>query len=518
MTKENIYHQNTKPHLTKDVSFATPSIIGPYRIESPLSKGGMSILYLASHPETHEPLVVKILSPKYITNKEMVSRFLKEAEIISMTDHPNIIKVFGQGKWEKGLYIAMEFVQGVSLRQFILQKSLSQTKALDIILQVAYALLHLHTHGVIHRDLKPENILITESGKVKVIDFGIAQLHQEEEITSKKSRLIGTPNYMSPEQKENPNKVSFSSDIYSLGIIAYELILGRLSHGVIHLSFLPGSLQKIIEKSLMVNPQDRYQDIVDVISEITLFLKKTRDEIPTSLDNKTLDSFLTLKKDFFSQKAPTWPQIEIGLSQQKAEFMTGALHDFHKLPNDQYLVIIAEPLKEGLSTLLPVAALKGMINALIKSQQNEFHPLTFTHTINRLVALDKQTYPNPFGLSLLLLIPEKDRMVFISCAHSSLYHLPSDSSNYKALTTPNDPIGKSGDSSFLETAANWKSSDLLLLCSMNSKEIPSFDSAISDYIFLSPQVQSEKILSEILSKQDIKSQKNSTAITLHRIF
>src|SRR5690606_36400224 len=108
-----------------------------------------------------------------------IKQFLKEAEIIALSNHPNIVKLYGQGEWEKGLYIAMEFIQGVSLTQFILQNSLSIKRSLEILLQVAYALLHLHSHGVIHRDLKPENILITENGGVKVIDFGIAQLEQE---------------------------------------------------------------------------------------------------------------------------------------------------------------------------------------------------------------------------------------------------------------------------------------------------------------------------------------------------
>ena len=122
-------------------------------------------------------------------------------------------------------------------------------RALEIILQVAYALLHLHSHGVIHRDLKPENILITEEGEIKVIDFGIAQLHEEEKNVTDADRFLGTPNYMSPEQKEDPSSVTFSSDIYSLGVILYELILGKLSFGIINLIALPKGLKKICCKN-----------------------------------------------------------------------------------------------------------------------------------------------------------------------------------------------------------------------------------------------------------------------------
>ena len=256
------------------LSQSIPALIGPYKIESLLERGGMSILYLGTHPETKEPVTIKVLSPKYLSNPEVVKRFLNEAEIIAMADHPNIVKLYGYGEWAGGLYIAMEFIQGISLRQYLLQTPMSVKKALEIIVDIAYALCHLHTHGVIHRDLKPENILVTETGQIKVIDFGISQLLTEksERGGGSKARLIGTPIYMSPEQKENPETVTYPSDIYSLGIIAYELVLGKLSHGQIHISLMPKGLQKILNKTLQYKPEDRYHDIVDFISDITSYL------------------------------------------------------------------------------------------------------------------------------------------------------------------------------------------------------------------------------------------------------
>ena len=239
----DFYNQTTMPHKHNnvDVSFEMPKTIGPYQIDSLLHRGSMSYIYLASHKEKKKPVIIKILSPKLISQPEMISQFLEESKIITLANHKNIVKLYDQGKWENGLYITMEFVQGISLRQFLMGRSLSLKRIIDILLQVSHALLHLHTHGVIHRDLKPENILITENGLVKVIDFGIAQLQENKSQTtiSDSPGIIGTPNYMSPEQKTNPKKIGFSSDIYSLAIIAYELILGRPSFGEIHLSLLP---------------------------------------------------------------------------------------------------------------------------------------------------------------------------------------------------------------------------------------------------------------------------------------
>ena len=273
MVERSFYKQPTIPDLiSTELESPLPSFIGPYKIETLLSRGGMSFLYLGIHPETKAPLVVKVLSPSYVTHPEAVEHFLKEAKIIELTNHPNIVKLFGHGEWEKGLYIAMEFIQGISLRQFIMQHSLSRRRALEIILQVAYATLHLHSHGVIHRDIKPENILIGEEGEIKVIDFGIAQLHEEDQTPLQSSPTLGTPNYMSPEQKENPSQVTFASDIYSIGIILYELVVGKLSYGHINLSSLPKGLEKIAQKALAVSVKERYQKISEFIHDISQYL------------------------------------------------------------------------------------------------------------------------------------------------------------------------------------------------------------------------------------------------------
>lgn len=264
------------PPLHEEREFPLPERIGPYKIQALLEKGGMSLLYLATDPKSDVPLIVKVLSPRFLSHPEMTNRFLKEAEIIALADHPNIVKLLGYGSWEGGLYIAMEFIKGTSLRQYLVQTPLSLRKSLEMILEIAYALCHLHTHGVIHRDLKPENILVDEKGQIKVIDFGIAQLIDPLEIEKNhenwgKKRLVGTPIYMSPEQRENPENVSYPSDIYSLGIVAYEVILGKLPGGQVRLSLMPKGFQKILSKALQPNISDRYMDIVDFISDLSSY-------------------------------------------------------------------------------------------------------------------------------------------------------------------------------------------------------------------------------------------------------
>ena len=364
-----------------------PEKIGPYKIEGLLNKGGMSVLYLGIHPVSKEPITIKVLSQKFITNPEVVQRFLNEAEIISMTNHPNIVKMYGHGEWEGGLFIAMEYIEGVSLREYLLNNPLSLKRALGFIIDIAYALCHLHTHGVIHRDLKPENILVTESGAIKVIDFGIAQLLTEKISPELKSRprLIGTPIYISPEQKDNPETVSFPSDIYSLGIISYELILGKLSLGHLHLSLMPAGMQGILQKCLLPNPNERYQDIVDFITDVSSYLNSPSLQKERMIGDQLseLQEDLRNIQDLLIDSVPAeWKAVNIGLSSYKTMLTSGIYHHFFSIDEHQYAIILGEVSCVGAESYIKTAMLKGIISALITGHKDTGE---FCYTLNRLL-------------------------------------------------------------------------------------------------------------------------------------
>ncbi|MBS0626177.1 MAG: protein kinase [Verrucomicrobia bacterium] len=523
---EDFHKQTTLPDLTakEPLPKSIPSKIGPYKVESLLNKGGMSLLYLGLHSGTSQPLAIKILLPKYLKNKEMVGRFLKEAQIIAMTNHPNIVKLYGQGQWEKGLYIAMEFIQGISLRQFIQQKSLSHRRALEIILQVAYALCHLHTHGVIHRDLKPENILITESGEIKVIDFGIAQLQgdlNEERITQSR-RLMGTPVYMSPEQKENPLQVSYSSDIYSLGVIAYELILGRLSHGVIHLALLGKSLRKIIEKALKIDPAQRYQDIVDFITDISQYLKTLHDEPSPreeEISDEVVDMIQSTRSILIQKKAPRWPQVELGIALHEGSSLSCLYLDFFRLSENRFGIVLAEPQNPTVGSIFHSAIFRGMVRMSVEiffqNGKKDQHPIKMLNALSR--ALNEDPMDQKFGLCLLILNPDKDQLSFISCNYTNLWHIPEGTKKPRILSTPNPALGAEPNASLLETADNWYSGDTLLLHSLGVAPAKGEEPQISEHLLLSPQPQAEKILQKMTTKAPL-SKRASAVLSIHRIF
>jgi serine/threonine protein kinase len=512
MTDHSFYKQNTIPDFASgEEDTPLPTAIGPYKVESLLSKGGMSLLYLGLDHQSKKPLAIKVLSPSYINHPEAVERFLKEAKVIALTNHPNIVKLYGQGEWEKGLYIAMELIHGISLKQFIMQHSLSMRRALEIILQVSYALLHLHSHGVIHRDLKPENILITEEGEIKVIDFGIAQVHEEDRKTDT-SRYLGTPNYMSPEQKQDPSSVTFASDIYSLGVIFYELILGKLSFGIINLTAFPKGLKKIAAKTLAVSVKERYQSISEFIHDVSQYLNsgELEKERPGSDQIKELNEKIQKANISLSPIAlPTWPQMDLGIAKGRGTQQIGLYYDFFRFPNNTFLILIAASLSRSIESSTSIAVLRGMIrmslNEFLASTKSIFRPTPFVEKLNQLICDD--ILHEPFALNLVLLDPLKDAVTYLSCGFDALIHVPQGQTLSRRLSSPNDLLGQSLTTEFSETTDNWNPGDLLFFHSLaldldsspEEKQQLNFilNEAVMEHFLLSSQRQAEAILKKV---------------------
>ncbi len=485
-----------------------PSRIGGYKIESLLDRGGMTILYLGIHPETHEPIAIKVLSSKFVSHPEMVERFMREAEIIELTNHPNIVKLYGHGKWEGGVYIAMEFIQGISLRQMILQEAMSLKRSLEVVIQIGHALTHLHVHGIIHRDLKPENILLTAQGGVKVIDFGISQIYTEK-ITSDNIRVLGTPVYMSPEQRENPFNVDFSTDVYSLGIITYELVLGRLSHGVVHLSNVPRGLQKIIAKALQPNPSERYDDIVEFIQQVSLYLAS--DELKHDMRGSDYLGELTqnlreAQSILIPEHLPNWQRLEMAFASNCSTALSSVYYDFFQPSDSVYCLVMGESLTTGVEGLLQVALLKGMVRALAHAI---YQPTDFVQTLNARIM--EEGNGHHFSFSLLTLVPSEERFSYISCGYSPLWHLPSGADSPRRLTADNVALGVSTPPEFLAVDANWNVGDTLVLHtfqaeqSKNVEEIEideaQFLEALMENLFLNPKQQVEAIFRKVSQKE-----------------
>ena len=536
MAAKDFYKQSTLPNLTGDDAQPPdyPKRIGPYKVEALLSTGGMSYLYLGVDPKDHTPLVIKVLSPKYLTHQEMVDQFLKEAEIIGLTDHPNIIKLRGQGEWENGLYIAMEFVQGISLKQFIMQQNFSTRTCLEIVLQVAYALLHLHTHGVIHRDLKPENILITEGGSVKVIDFGIAQMIHDKTLSlpSQSGQFLGTPSYMSPEQKRDPLSVTYATDIYSLGVITFELLVGKLSFGSVQYSLLPEDLQHIVKKALAPALEDRYPDVVDLITDITSYLKDENRNPRGSVGGGIKEVWEHLEESHLKMlpsELPKWTPFDIGLAKPDRESDLSSYYDFLRFADQSYFIAMAEYMEPTIEGLSYTGLLKGMVQSLTReyltSADSHFEPIFFVTALNEMIA--SQGNNIHFLFQLLYLTPSTNQFSFISCGCGSLLHLQLRSKEPRFLTNQNPSLGADPNHGFYETTESWTEGDHLIAHSFDTeissaKHGEDFEDAlrhiINKNLQLSAQAQAETILNDIARTfPNIVEASPKTVLTIQRI-
>ena len=231
-----------------------------------LGQGGMGAVYKARQPRLNRFVALKILSPEKQNDPQFAERFEREARALAWLTHSNIITVYDFGETQGVYYLLMEFVDGMTLRQLLQARRLASAEALAIVPQICQALQYAHEQGIIHRDIKPENILLDKKGQVKIADFGIAkildQAPQDISLTGAKD-VVGTAHYMAPEQIEKPQTVDHRADIYSLGVVFYEMLTGELPLG----NFLPPSqkvqidvrLDEVVLHAMEKEPERRYQ-------------------------------------------------------------------------------------------------------------------------------------------------------------------------------------------------------------------------------------------------------------------
>ena len=253
-----------------------------YEIVEILGEGGMAFVYKARDKQLQRDVAIKTLKPNYVNQEKFVDRFRREAQTAANLNHPNIVQIFDWGI-EDEPYFVMEYIEGNTLTSII---SGNRTVGLNDILyigsQVANGLKEAHKRGLVHRDIKPGNIMITPDGKVKVTDFGIVSLQNEESDITKTGAVLGTASYISPEQAQG-KPVSFESDLYSLGTVLYELIAGKppftgdspIATATKHLTDkpeklsnyrkdLPKALENAILKLLEKRPSDRFKSAEDL--------------------------------------------------------------------------------------------------------------------------------------------------------------------------------------------------------------------------------------------------------------
>ena len=212
------------------MSFSNGENVGPYRIVEQLGSGGMATVFKAYHANLDRYVAIKVLHPAFKQDPNFLSRFQREARIVAKLQHPAIVPVYDFNEHNGQPYLVMRFIEGETLKARLSKGDLPLHEVVRVLHPVGEALQYAHGQGVLHRDVKPSNVLLTPDGQVFLADFGLARIAQAGESTLSQDALVGTPQYISPEQARGDPDLDARTDVYSLGVVMYELLIGRVPY------------------------------------------------------------------------------------------------------------------------------------------------------------------------------------------------------------------------------------------------------------------------------------------------
>ena len=258
--------------------------VGPYRIMEQLGQGGMATVFKAYHASLDRYVAMKVLHQAFMEDPNFLARFQREARVVAKLEHPNIVPIYDYAEYEGQPYLVMKFIEGETLKARLQSGPLSSAEVSHIIEAVGAALSYAHKQGILHRDIKPSNVIMATDGQIYLADFGLARIAQSGESTLTTDMVLGTPQYISPEQAMAKKDLDEGTDIYSFGVMIYEMTVGRVPFSgdtpfsVIHdhiYSPLPlpsavnpkitPALERFLLKALAKERADRFKDVPEMV-------------------------------------------------------------------------------------------------------------------------------------------------------------------------------------------------------------------------------------------------------------
>jgi len=267
------------------MSFNVGENVGPYRIIEQLGQGGMATVYKAYHAALDRYVAIKALHPAFGEDQNFLARFQREARLVAKLEHPNIVPVYDYSEHEGRPYLVMKFIEGDTLKARLAKGPLASAEIEKIVETVGSALAYAHKQGILHRDIKPSNVLVANDGQLYLADFGLARIAQSGESTLSSDMIMGTPQYISPEQAMGKKDLDEGTDIYSFGVMIYEMVVGQVPFNadtpfsIIHDHIysplplprsinpkVPESVERVLLKALAKERVDRYSDVDSLVS------------------------------------------------------------------------------------------------------------------------------------------------------------------------------------------------------------------------------------------------------------
>jgi len=259
--------------------------VGAYRIVEQLGQGGMATVFKAYHASLDRYVAIKVLHPAFKEDPTFLARFQREARVVAKLEHPNIVPVYDYADHNGAPYLVMKFIEGETLKAQLTRGAVNLSAGLHIIEAVGAGLAYAHRQGILHRDIKPSNVMMASDGNIYLADFGLARIALAGESTLSTDSMLGTPHYMSPEQAKGVKDLDAGTDIYSLGVVIYELVVGRVPYSadtpfaIIHDHIftplpmphtvnpnVPETIERVLLKALAKDRADRYQDVNSMVA------------------------------------------------------------------------------------------------------------------------------------------------------------------------------------------------------------------------------------------------------------
>lgn len=264
--------------------FTAGTNVGPYRIMEQLGQGGMATVYKAYHASLDRYVAIKVLHQAFLEDSSFQARFLREARLVAKLEHPNIVPIYDYAEHEGQPYLVMKYIEGETLKARLARGMLTADEVSKMVDSVGTALAYAHKQGILHRDIKPSNVIIAGDGQIYLADFGLARIAQAGESTLTSDMILGTPQYISPEQALGKKELDAGTDIYSFGVMIYEMVVGRVPFSadtpfsIIHDHIytplplprainpnVPEDIERILLKCLAKERADRYEDVKSLV-------------------------------------------------------------------------------------------------------------------------------------------------------------------------------------------------------------------------------------------------------------